>query len=816
MRKKMNFNSNWYFHMGELEQKVEKITSKTGTCGGASNLTREEGFVYKNPQHIADVIGIEDGNSLYSIAEHVEGIWDMVDLPHDWKIRQDYVKPSSYSGMLDKEGQKGYLPDGVGYYRKKFSLPKEDLGKRIVIEFEGVMRDAIVWVNGCYIGSHLSGYTGFAYDISAYLNYGDEGENVILVKTDCTYEEGWWAEGAGIYRDVWLYQLDPVHVKRHGTFVYCKDITDSNTKVMIDTEIENKLHSDCSVTVRKSLVSQEDQILYHQEKELTVGSLCVGTISFDFMLENPILWDLDHPYLYKMVTEIVRENEIVDHNETLFGVRDIKYTSQGLLLNGKWIEIKGVCEHQDFAGVGTALTPDIIDYKLTRIKEMGGNAYRSAHHPATDYLLQACDRMGILVLNENRRLDVGPEGLNDVEELIKGSRNHPSVFMWCMENEEFITLLPPGKRLLNELMAYAKKLDPTRLFTVAGQFAKGDSEYESIPDVVGFNYDSGHAKARLENYPGSLVMASEDASFVSTRGVYEDNRELGVCDSYDSGSYYEKVLKGSDVEISSGTVGGASSLFNLVYCWNHYKHEVPGLGGIFIWTAFDYRGETFPWNWPTINSQYGAMDMCGFEKDVYYYWQSVWMDQPMVHMLPHWNWKGKEGQKVHIDVYSNCDEVELFINNESQGRKKHTIGLITRWEPLYVPGEVKVVAYNDGKPVTEDYKVTTGEPFAIRLSKIYSGKDNDLFKAEIVDKSGLLCPTADNHIQFSVINAEIVGVGNGNPSSHEPDVADQRKAFNGLALVILRKRSENITVMADSDGLESARISYANGSFIYI
>lgn len=808
MREKNNFNDNWFFHMGELEQRVEKFTAKTGTCGGASNLTQEEGFVYKLPQFVVDVLGTDNGNTFYNIAEKLEGNWNPVTLPDDWKIRQDYEAPdSSNAGVMVQGSANGYLPDGVGYYRKKFSLSEEALGKRIVLEFEGVMHDSIIWVNGSYIGSHLSGYTGFAYDISEYLFYGDEGENVVLVKTDTTYKEGWWAEGAGIYRDVWMYELDPVHVKRHGTFVYCQNITADNAKVVIETEINNEQTSACNVVVRQKLLSEEEKTLYQLEKSLTIEALGENNITFEFDVKNPSIWELDSTYLYKMVTEIVSENAIVDQYETTFGIRDVQYTEQGLVLNGKLTEIKGVCEHQDFAGVGVALTPDIIDYKLTRIKEMGGNAYRSAHHPATDYLLQACDRMGILVLNENRRLEMNPEGLSDLEELIKGSRNHPSIFMWSLENEELITVMKPGIRLLKAMLTRAKKLDPSRLFTVAGQFAKRDIEYMEIADVAGFNYDDGAAKEMSEKCPGLLVMASEDSSYVSSRGVYQDNRKLGLCDSYDTGKYYSRLAqKDDDPEIGAGTLGGAVSPGSLVYCWNHFKNEMPALGGIFIWTAFDYRGETFPWNWPTINSQYGAMDMCGFEKDIYYFWQSIWKDAAIVHVLPHWNWEGREGQNIVVDVYSNCEEVELFVNNKSLGKKKHTLGSISSWDVIYSPGEIKVVAYNNGAEAANDRRTTTGEPYAVRLSKVFSGTDVDLIKAEIIDESGLVCPTADNHINFTVENAEIIGVGNGNPGSHEKDVADNRKAFNGLAMVIVRKNEGEMSVSAKSEGLKIGKV----------
>ena len=813
MREKINFNDGWKFHLGEPEIKVPKFCAKTGTCGGASMLTEEEGFVYHLPPHLQAVFGDGNGNAFYNVAKSIGVGWIDVSVPHDWMIRQTYAEPSSQIdimyGVLITEGSCGYLPDNVGYYRKVFEVPSKALGKRIVIEFEGVMRDSIVWVNGSYIGSHLSGYTGFAYDITEYLFYGDEGKNVILVKTDSACKEGWWAEGAGIYRDVWLYTLDPVHVKRHGVFIHTKDISDEAAAVVIETEIENQTSASKQLKLLHVFYDPNGNAIAETECAISVDAYAPGKFCVETVLTNPKLWSPEHPYLYTVKTSLLQDGQVFDNCETEIGIREFKYTEKGLLINGKLTEIKGVCEHQDFAGVGIGLTPDIIDYKLKRILDMGANAYRSAHHPATEYLLRACDRLGILVLNENRRLEVNEEGLEDLKELICGSRNHASIFMWSLENEEFITLLPPGKRLLKELVRQAKALDPTRLVTMAGQFAKGDAEYVRIPDVAGFNYDNGDSEAMAKDIPGLLSIASEDSSYVSTRGVYRDDPVAGVCDCYDGGNYYFKMAQMDQVstELAAGTAGGAVAQGYLVFSWTHYHTEAPQLGGLFVWTAFDYRGETFPWNWPSINSHYGAMDMCGFEKDIFYYWQSVWMDKPIIHVLPHWNWEGDEGRKIQVDAYSNCEEIELFVNGCSQGRKVHTKGLITSWIVVYQPGEIEVVGYNRGQIVARDKRVSAGAPKRIQIETVHEGEKEILVKCTVVDEHGNIYPKADNLIQFTATNGTVIGVGNGHPGSHEPDAAAERKAFNGLAMAIIQKIGNGtVTIAAESEGLETGTL----------
>lgn len=786
MKRKNNFCEGWMFHKGELEHPPLKINSKTGTCGGASNLTEEEGFIYHLHPYMAEKMHIENGNHLYNVAKSLDGEWKEVTLPHDWTAKEKCQSPEMWEKQ-DQAIEAGYLAPGVGYYRKRFRVPNESLGKRIVIEFEGVMRNSTVWVNGCYIASHLSGYTAFVCDITDYLFYGEEGENVILLKADTQLREGWWAEGAGIYRPVWLYELNAVHVKQNGVFVRSQILGEDCAEIHVQTEAENSGEDRADIIVRTRIVSPDGKKISEAESCMSVEMLEDVRDEVTLKMEYFQKWDLDTPVLYRIETQIFCNGACVDFVETPFGIREVCYTENGLELNGRIVEIKGVCVHQDFAGVGTALTPDLIRYRLEKIKSMGANAYRSAHHPADQELLHACDQMGILVMNENRRFEMTKESKEDIESLIKGSRNHPCIFMWSLENEELMPTLPNGKRLLKSLVNYVHKLDPTRQCTVAGHFACRDEEYVKIPDVAGFNYDMDDAKAMREAVPGLLTIASEDGSYVSTRNIYKDNPEKGLCDSYDSGSYMIKMMMKQMglTELPVGTLGGASSPNDLCYSWNHYQEQAPFLGGMFVWAAFDYRGETFPWNWPAVTSSYGAMDLCGFEKDSYYYWKSLWTDQPIVHLLPHWNWK--EGENVQVDVYSNCSEIELFLNGKSLGRKAHKSGKISSWQTEFKSGMLEARAYEKGEVKAKDCQATAGKPEKINIVKVHEGEKQVLYRIEVVDKENRICCKTSCSVSLSIENGKIMGTGNGNPAEHENRDMNVCKTFGGLALVIAEK-----------------------------
>lgn len=799
MTRKLNFNDGWMFHLGELKQKIKASWSKCGVCGGPSNATNEEGRFYPLPETFWTILGgsgEKAGNGCLNLAEQLTDEWEAVCLPHDWKIRQDYVNPgniSSGTGLHNLGGD--CLPTGKGYYRKVFLLPKKYEGSRIVLQFEGVMKNCIVWMNGSMVGKHFSGYSTFEIDVTEYVLYGKEGSNVVLVRTDCEAEEGWWGEGAGIYRDVWLKVLAPVHLEKDGCFVRTKLLTKKEAEILVLTDVRNDTSVFREAEVSVTLFNPVGEEIAKAHSQIEILPLESRRAELAFTLSNPVLWNLENPAMYRAEITITSLQE-TDNYSQRFGIRAAAYTRNGLELNGEPVELKGVCVHQDFAGVGIALSEDILRYRMQKIKEMGGNAYRSAHHTASRKLLEICDEMGILVLNEVRHFELEQECLEDFEDMIKSSRNHPCVYMYCLGNEEFAELLPQGKRILKRLLETGKVLDPDRPFTEAAQFGRGDSSYQAIPDVAGYNYDNGEARVLLDGNPDIRVMATEDASYLSTRGIYEDSPEQGWCDCYEGESYYAKLLRKNNID--PGTMGGALMSMKLSNVYANNRLQTKELGGMFVWTAFDYRGETFPWNWPAVVSSYGAMDFCGFEKDVFYYWRSIWSSEPLVHTLPHWTWPGKEGKHIRYETYSNCDEVEILINGKSQGKKAHRLGTITSWELCYEPGEFITIGYRNGQEAAREKHCTAKKPDRIELDCIYAGKQHQLFQAKIVDEDGNFCPDSNILVTFEAEGGIICGVGNGNPACHEPDISNSRTTFNGLALCIVSRLQAKLILRASA------------------
>lgn len=803
MERKIQFNDGWMFHKGELTQGMVPARAKCGACGGPSNATNEEGRFYPLPPQFWAIFGASGekaGNQCMNLAETLTDHWEPVTLPHDWKIRQEYVNPgneSSGTGLHNLGGD--CLLGGEAYYRKTFSLPAEYEGKRIVLKFDGVMRDCQVWVNGCLLGSHFSGYSSFEMDITEHVLYGKEGVNAVLVKTTCNVQEGWWGEGAGIYRDVWLKILPMLHVADNGCFVRTKQLEEHHAVLEIKTEIENDSSREETVEVMTVLFDPEGERAGEAKTKLCIKPLQSSLAVQEVEISEPQLWDPENPVLYHVETTVCGAQE-TDQVCEKFGIRQALYTRNGLVLNGRQVELKGVCVHQDFAGVGIALTEDILRYRLQRIKDMGGNAYRSSHHTASEKLLELCDEMGILVLNEIRHFDMAKESIQDFKDMIRSSRNHPCVYMYCLANEEFSEILPQGRRILKRFIDIGKLYDPDRSFTMATAFGRGDLEYQMLADVAGYNYDAGDARKLLDAKSDACVMATEDSSFLSTRGVYEDAPEKGWCDCYEGESYYAKLMRKAGID--PGTMGGAVSSGKLTGVYKNNRVETPELGGMFIWTAFDYRGETFPWNWPAVISSYGAMDFCGFEKDVFHYWRSIWTEEPMVHALPHWTWPGKEGKMIHYEVASNCEEIELFVNGVSQGRKTHGRGKLTSWDLCYEPGELRAVAYHQGVMAAEEIHKTAGTEDHVEVNCIYRGKEQLLFQIKIVDKDGNLCPHSCVPVSFVPEGGKILGVGNGDPACHEPDVADHRSAFHGMALCIVDRTDAMVRLTAKVDGLK--------------
>lgn len=818
MRTKQNFDKNWMYIIDEIGP-LPKTYAKSGIVAGVSNAVDGELFepfagAANMIRALQDILpagddakgDVDAANMLMgNLPEKAKSAkhWKKVDLPHDFRVEM---------GVSDEATNwaQGYIPDGIAYYRKAFKVSRDMLGKRIVLEFDGVMRNASFWYNGCFIGDHYSGYTGFQFDVTELTKYGDEeGDNVILVRCDTTNgSEGWWYEGGGIYRHTWLTTYEDVHVDRWGVFVK-PTVSGKDAVLDIETTVCNETFAESSYSVCTTIVDPDGEEVGQVEASGMLPVYGKDTKKCQLKVADAMLWDCGNPCLYTAVTEIFVDEKLVDHYETTFGIRSIEYTAEGLLLNSKQTPLYGTCFHQDFVGVGAAIPDAIQNYKIQKIRDIGFNAFRSSHNPATLELLDACDRLGVLVINENRIIETSQHRMDDLEELIKSSRNHPSVFAWSMSNEEIFAGSYQALRILDKMIPFAKSLDDSRLFLSAEAFLSGEMAAHyglEIYDVFGMNYaesalNDNQIKNLSANYPDMKFLSTESASWYTTRGIYEDNKERGHCSSY--GTRY--VMMGGE---GGPNAGGTARPWQT---WNFYK-ENPKTGGFFIWTGFDYRGEPTPLKEFQVCSNFGIMDTCGFPKDDCFYYQARMKETPLIHIMPHWTWE-KKGEIKVIRLYTNCDEADLILNGTSLGRKALD-GDWIEYEVPYQPGELKVIGYRDGKPVAEDVQRTSGKAAAIRMEANRpvlqaDGSDVACVKVSIVDADGIVVPNAENNVQFEVTGAgTLLGLGNGDPGCRENDKASSRHAFSGLILALIQAKEEagEIKVRAVSPDLEACEL----------
>lgn len=778
---KQLLNQEWQFHYGEIKG-IKKTAKKAHAFGGlTAPLADEAGerVTYSaGGDHFLKLIAqgnVENG--LHNLAgtdldSQMDGTWSTVTLPHDWKVQLPYENDPA--NLMS-----GSKPDGVGYYRRTFELSDTLLEqKRVILHFDGVMRMADVWLNGAYLGHNNSGYTSFEFDVTEMARYGAEGVNVLLVRVDTTTgPEGWWYEGAGIYKGVWLEVLPLVAIERDSVYAYTKKLTTTQAEVQLTMTVQNKSEEPAEVQPVIQLADES----YVFEKKI-IPSNEDASFTKTIQLNNPILWSPENPHLYEVNFWIAG-----DEVKKNFGIRTFAYDEQGFYLNGQPYELRGVCEHQDFASVGVALTQDIVDYKVKIMKEMGINAWRSAHHFASEELLDACDRLGVLVMNENRLLESTPWRVADLEKMVKQSRMHPSIAFWSIANEEVIGNTPMGSRIAKKLIRAIKKHDQEHLLVSAELLnPQGiiDEDYLANFDVLGVNYPeagvmgSGAAIIK-EQHPHMPMMSTESASYFSTRGVYKDDGDCCQCNNF--GSMYSMVLPGKREPGDPG-VGGTARPEEVL----QYLQERPYMGGVFLWTAFDYFGEPAPFGWPGIGSQFGIADVCGFPKDYYYYYQSHWTKAPMVHVMPHWNREALDidgNGEVAIRAFSNAEAVELFVNEQSFGRQS-VADCQCNWRVPYVAGELKVIAYQDNQEVAQDSRQTSDDMAKVQVKPIYTGKEQTLYEVNAFDAQGKFVPTANHELQISAENGTVIGLGNGNPA----DISDYSKTnihlFNGKALVI--------------------------------
>lgn len=684
--------------------------------------------------------------------------WRSINLPHDWAIELPFDERADGSHGFRAVGE-AFPENSVGWYRRTFELPAADAGRRLWIEIDGAFRNSTVFVNGWFVGHNDSGYHGARYDITDVANCG--GKNVIAIQVDATQSEGWFYEGAGIYRHVWLVKTAPVALVPDSVFVYSEfpnNVPTGNARIHLQAKIGNATSAGADALVSWEISAPGGKVIATAKQSLQAAAGLSSEAQQVTAVPSPELWSPEMPRLYTLTTTVTSGGKIVDRQTTEFGIRTVAFdANQGFLLNGKPYVIKGTCNHQDHAGVGSAL-PDRLQYfRIGKLKEMGSNAYRSAHNPPTPELLEACDRLGMLVMDENRLLGSDAQHIQWLEELVRRDRNHPSVVIWSLANEEFTTQgTPAGGRAAATMKQKLKLLDPTRLVTANSDLGNVFEGLNSAVDVRGWSYHIGAANmdAYHAAHPNQPNIGSEQGSTVSTRGIYTVDKVRGYVTAYDD---------------------NGQSWSNTAEEWWTFFDARPWLSGGFIWTGFDYRGEPTPYSWPCINSHFGVLDTCGFAKDNFWYYRAWWTQEPVLHLLPHWNWSGKEGQMIDVRALSNCDEVELFLNQKSLGRQTMKHDSEIKWQVAYVPGMLSAKGFKNGKVVAEEKIETTGAAANVRLTPDRTtinadGEDVSVVTVSVTDAQGRVVPVASNTISFTLEGAgRIIGVGNGDPSSHEAD-----------------------------------------------
>lgn len=795
-REHLNFDKDWQFAFGDASS-----PEKDFGCGTEyfNYLTKAASIHNTGP---------------YSPKFDATG-WAMVDLPHDWVVDLPFEAEASHSHGYKTVGYR-YPQTSVGWYRKTFVIPEEDKGKHLWLQFDGIFRDARVWVNGFYLGHEPSGYATQYYDITEYLNYG--GDNLVCVRADATLEEGWFYEGAGIYRHVWLNKASQVHVAPDGTFAYAEFATESSRKggglrldlatLHIETEVRNAGNSPAEYSLRHILLDAEGRETGSCTVEegkgtgtFTIAAKETHRTKAGITVKKPHLWNCEDPYLYTVRTEVYRDGVLTDTYSTVTGFRHIRFDKDnGFILNGKRVQIKGVNMHQDHAGTGAAIPDGLQEWRLRQLKKTGCNAYRSSHNPMTPETLDACDRLGILVIEENRLTGINTEHIGLLERMIRRDRNHPSVILWSVGNEEWgIEWNDYGTRIAESMREYCHRYDPTRLMTVAS--SSGPAIL--VPaDVAGYNYIlQNPVEQHRTDYPERCALGSEETSGCGTRGTYFDDSGNGRMPAHNR------------------RPNGPDSLYNCIERgWKFYA-ERPWLAGLFYWTGFDYRGEPNPMKFPATGSQFGILDYCGFPKDEAYYLKSWWTEEPVIHILPHWNLQGHEGETVPVWVYSNCEEVELVVNGEHLERKRMPHNGHLEWKVPYAPGQVRAIGYHRGRRITEDRVETSGIPAMTKFSYERVG-DITIVDIEVLDERMRMVPDACCEMDFKVGKGwEILGWGNGDPAFREVERPQKRgagaagpdatvvpernvdsiaiRSFNGCAQVLLRQTSEGAYVDID-------------------
>jgi len=803
------------------------------SCSNTRLTTREQNSFNE------DWLFMKTDDTLAYKTDFDDSNWRRLEVPHDWAIEGPFNP--------DYNSRTGGLPVfGKAWYRKHFIVDKNLEGNTITLEFDGVMSNSTLYLNGEKIYSRPYGYIGFQIDISRYINFGKE--NVIAVELKPEILSSRWYPGAGIYRNVWFESKNPVHVKHWGTHIATKNLKDKEWEVQIETTIENKEVYKGNFKIQTEILNNNGQLISSVNSNFDFKDGSEQKVVQKVIINDPNLWSFESPNLYTTSSKIYRNDDPVDQYTTTFGFRTIEFTREGFFLNGRREKINGVCLHHDLGPLGAAVNYRATERQLEIMKAMGANAIRTSHNPASPEQLELCDKMGLLVQEEafdcwklpkvengyNKDWDVWHE--QDLRDMIRRDRNHPSIIMWSIGNEIKEQNQSDGYIIARELVKICHEEDAQRPVTAGfNNFnAAVKNGLASELDLVGANYKPTLYGKTRDEHPNWIVYGSETASCVSSRGVYY----LPI----------KKYDKHESLQVSSYDVDSPGWAYPPDVEF-HFQDSIQGVLGEFIWTGFDYLGEPTPYggkdnlthgkwdvDWPSRSSYFGAVDLAGFPKDRFYLYQSRWSEQPMVHILPHWNWENSGFTQIPVYCYTNCDEAQLFLNGKSLGKKKLGVDKTRipvsydswgkrpkyldspyrlNWTVDYEPGNLEVVGFKEGKEVVRKNISTASAPNKIEMiadrTVINSdGKDLSFITVRIEDENSILCPMADNKVEFNVTGpAEIVAVGNGNAASTESFQTNYRKAFNGLCLLVIKsKKGENgeVKIEASSEGLKSKSI----------
>jgi beta-galactosidase len=763
---RLSLDNSWRFHLGEIA--APKLTKHDETYGNA-----------------------KAGNAQGAASTRFDDSkWRLLNLPHDWAVEQPFDSTENLS--------QGYRKRGIGWYRRHFKLNNSDRGKYLELQFDGIATHCTVWVNGTVVHRNWSGYTSFYIDITALAKYGDE-LNTIAVRVDANDMEGWWYEGAGIYRHTWLMKKSAVHITTDGVYANPVRLNGIDWFIPVEATVSNESKTDAEIEVEATLYDAAGKQIVQSKVGDVVKPLDHVTAKISLPTSTPQLWWVDQPTLYSVKTVVRQNGKQVDETITQCGFRTIRFTADsGFYLNDTYMKLKGTCNHQDHAGVGVAIPDALWEFRIRKLKEMGSNAYRCSHNPPAKEFLDLCDKMGLLVMDENRNFNASPEYVRQLQWMVQRDRNHPSVILWSVFNEEPMQGSENGYEMVRRMRAEVRKLDTTRPVTAAmngGLFAS--KNVSQAVDVVGFNYQISSYDRFHEANPTLPLTSSEDVSGLMQRDVYVTNKSKHLVDAYDS----QKPSWGATHRVAWKAVA-----------------ERRYLAGCFVWTGFDYRGEPTPYNWPTAGSNFGIMDLCGFPKTAFYIHQAQWVsDRNILHVVPHWNWPADSiGKPIKVMAISNAETVQLLLNGKSLGEQNVDPYEMNSFMVNYQPGRLEAVGYKKGKEVSR-YKIeTTGEPVSIQLIADRAAMNGDGWDAmpttvKVLDAKGRAVPTANLPIDFELAGpGKIIGLGNGDPTSHEAEKGNRRSLYNGLAEVILQtdtSASQPLVLTAIANGLKPAKLT---------